>query len=460
MDSEHNSDWARGQPRSSIPLLASTIHPQVRDVLRRAGVLVGSQMGEAMIRAHKLQLELHQQQQHAYRKLISERSEDIHLPVSHDQSPSETTQRENPNLFSQAAFQVTAKLVQADDESAQVLAQKSPVLSSPQFRTAVLKLAKLPYVAVNRVLLHAARAASVQRLDRTLKSALPIDPTEESSTKRQKTEHQSSDEIDEWIIRNEKYMRARLILDEPAANGDPVHSPDDDVSLLGIDQSSSHWQHFMVRLGRDAAHVFGPSSEPEGHITIVRPPKADLPGLLLLDAHRKDQIKINTLAPFVRRFDSMTGGILDGLDWKNVIVGGGLPLAALTSVTDEEAEKYESSDIDLYLHGLSPEQATTKLQEIEKIYSANLPIDDETGEKIEFVVIRNSQTVTFVPDTYPCRRVQVILKLCPNPMAVMLNFDLDQVGLAYDGTEVWMLPRAARAIITSYTVFTMDLIHG
>ncbi|KAK0542267.1 hypothetical protein OC846_006786 [Tilletia horrida] len=79
---------------------------------------------------------------------------------------------------------------------------------------------------------------------------------------------------------------------------------------------------------------------------------------------------------------------------------------------------------------------------------------------MKYAVLRNSQTVTFVPEVYPNRRLQVVLKLCPNPMAVLLNFDLDQVGVAYDGTEVWMLPRTARAIVTSYTVFTMDLIHG
>ncbi|KAK0543913.1 hypothetical protein OC845_005879 [Tilletia horrida] len=156
----------------------------------------------------------------------------------------------------------------------------------------------------------------------------------------------------------------------------------------------------------------------------------------------------------------MTRGILKGLDWNHVMIAGGLPLAVLTSVTDEQAAVYQGSDIDLYLYGLGPEQATAKLQEIEKVFKANLPTNETTGEKMKYAVLRNSQTVTFVPEVYPNRRLQVVLKLCPNPMAVLLNFDLDQVGVAYDGAEVWMLPRTARAIVTSYTVFTMDLIHG
>ncbi|KAE8235435.1 hypothetical protein A4X13_0g9494, partial [Tilletia indica] len=91
---------------------------------------------------------------------------------------------------------------------------------------------------------------------------------------------------------------------------------------------------------------------------------------------------------------------------------------------------------------------------------ANLPVDKDTGKPIKHAILRNSQTITFVPERYPFRRVQVVLKLCPNPMAILLNFDLDQVAIGYTGEEVWMLPRASRALVTGFTTFTMDLIHG
>ncbi|CAD6936777.1 unnamed protein product, partial [Tilletia controversa] len=156
----------------------------------------------------------------------------------------------------------------------------------------------------------------------------------------------------------------------------------------------------------------------------------------------------------------MTFEVLKGLDWRNVLVAGGISLAALTSVTDQEAQKSESSDVDLYLYGLTVDQANAKLQEIEKVFVSNLPLDNNTGKPIEYAVLRNAQTITFVPGIYPYRRIQVVLKLCPNPMAILLNFDLDQVAIGYTGDEVWMLPRASRALVTGYTTFTMDLIHG
>lgn len=51
---------------------------------------------------------------------------------------------------------------------------------------------------------------------------------------------------------------------------------------------------------------------------------------------------------------------------------------------------------------------------------------------------------------YPIRRLQVVLKLVHNPLQVLLNFDLDQCAMGFDGEELYMLPRAARAIESTY----------
>ncbi|CAD6947944.1 unnamed protein product, partial [Tilletia controversa] len=278
---------------------------------------------------------------------------------------------------------------------------------------------------------------------------------------------QGADAVDEWIIRNEKYMRARLVLDNPRDDGSPAAPTGDETNpsllRLGIDKSGSHWKEFMVGLGRDSKRVFvnsNPQDSSSSTIRIQRPDKADLPGLLLLDHYRKEVIEINALSAFQSRFETMIFAALKGLDWSNVLVAGGIALAALTSVTDEEAQKSEGSDIDLYLWGLTADQANAKLLEIEKVFASNLPLDEGTGKPIKYAALRNLQTITFVPERYPYRRVQVILKLCLNPMAILLNFDLDQVAVGYTGDEVWMLPRASRALVTGYTTFTMDLIHG
>ncbi|CAD6977198.1 hypothetical protein A4X06_0g5425 [Tilletia controversa] len=262
-------------------------------------------------------------------------------------------------------------------------------------------------------------------------------------------------------------MRARLVLDQSREQESTASPTDDDpipsLSQLGIDNSASHWKEYMVVLGRDAKRVLVESKRQDASsstIRIQRPEKADLPGLLIIDQYRKDAIEINTLSAFQSRFESMTFDALNGLDWSNVLVAGGIALAALTSVTDQEASASKSSDVDLYLYGFTVNQANAKLQEIEKVFVSNLPLDNDTGKPIKCAVLRNAQTINFVPGRYPHRRVQVVLKLCSNPMAILLNFDLDQVAIGYTGNEVWMLPRASSALVTGYTTFTMDLING
>jgi hypothetical protein len=92
------------------------------------------------------------------------------------------------------------------------------------------------------------------------------------------------------------------------------------------------------------------------------------------------------------------------------------------------------------------------------------------------LAVRNSKTITFYAD-YPMRRIQIVLKLAKTPRDVLLNFDLDICAMGWDGSNVWMLPRAARAIESTwfcvfnlsvlttqrtagFNTFTMNLIHG
>ncbi|KAE8270438.1 hypothetical protein A4X09_0g1887 [Tilletia walkeri] len=452
---------------SKPPLpLASTLHPQVRNVLGTHG-LKNKKLGEAVVQAIEIQMGLHAQQDVRYREIVDERDEDVALAIAQPgsglgkeddvvrpvvtESQNSSGSQQPPTLFAQAASRIAIELGKASEKEAQAIAKRVPHVASLEFKNIIWKLPRLPYAIFSQALQNASAIAEAA------KAKSDDDPGKEEN------------DIDKWIIRNEKYMRARLILDQPreedskasASKNDPIPS----LAQLGIDKVSSHWKEYMVGLGRDAKRVFvhnnnNPAELPSATIRIERPDKAQLPGQLLLDQYRKDAIEINTLPAFQSRFDSMTFGALKGLNWSNVLVAGGIALAALTCVTDEEMKNSESSDIDLYVWGLTADQANTKLQEIEKVFVSNLPADKDTGKPIQYAVLRNSQTITFMPGKYPYRRVQVVLKLCPNPMAILLNFDLDQVAIGYTGDEVWMLPRASRALITGYTTFTMDLIHG
>jgi hypothetical protein len=177
---------------------------------------------------------------------------------------------------------------------------------------------------------------------------------------------------------------------------------------------------------------------------------------------------------FKRTFERMSDGLLKNLDWSNLVVAGGLVLGALVSVDTPNgdpnaAERWKSSDIDVYVHGLSPREANEKIKHLFETFSANLPPGTPA------LVVRNSKTITFYA-RYPLRRIQIVLKLVKSPKAVLLNFDLDICAMGWDGEQVWMLPRAARALesmlspffvmplpdlsVAGCNVFTMNLIQG
>lgn len=134
-------------------------------------------------------------------------------------------------------------------------------------------------------------------------------------------------------------------------------------------------------------------------------------------------------------------------------------------------ERWSSSDIDVYVYGLSASEATTKIRSIYETFRSNL----SNRIHMPTLAVRNSKTITFYT-SYPLRRIQIVLKLVESPKDVLLNFDLDICAVGWDGSKVWMLPRAARALESSsiviphaYTdlhyaagsnVFTMHLIRG
>ncbi|KAE8229284.1 hypothetical protein CF326_g5747, partial [Tilletia indica] len=226
-----------------IGLLASTTHPQVRDILSD-DQLAGTRLGEAMIRVIDVQLRLHAEQDVKYREMIDERDEDIVLPVTRPGSgdgddnvlPAGSDGQQPPTLFAHAAARVAIELGKASEEEARTILKRVPLVASPAFKTALFKFVRLPYAVLSQALRFASTAV-------TTGDAAGGGTNGEAET------------IDEWIIRNEKYMRARLVLDQAREDEPMASSVDDDpspsLSQLGIDKSASHWKQFMVGLGRD-----------------------------------------------------------------------------------------------------------------------------------------------------------------------------------------------------------------
>ncbi|KAJ7623066.1 hypothetical protein DFH06DRAFT_759446 [Mycena polygramma] len=241
---------------------------------------------------------------------------------------------------------------------------------------------------------------------------------------------ETTGDIDEWIIEHEKFLG--------------------DGERLGDD-----WRTGLITL-RDADAVFPGSTKTTKARKIRRP--EDLPGYKMLDGKRQVTIDIQpSVAAFKRSFDRMSDGLLKNLNWDNVVVAGGIVLGSLlaveTAAGKSQSEHWKSSDIDVYIYGLAPKEANEKIKHLFATFRANLPPGSPT------LVVRNSKTITFY-SRYPLRRIQVVLKLVKSPKAVLLNFDLDICAMGWDGTELWMLPRAARALETGFNVFTMNLIQG
>ena len=216
-------------------------------------------------------------------------------------------------------------------------------------------------------------------------------------------------------------------------------------------------QRSLVHLEDLPQCISGAAANPaqDGTIGFVRqiPPKGSFE---VLDQFRHKDVQLwSSKIGFVNTFRRISRRILDGMDWTNVFIAGGIVLATLlhTDESKDHDREVEAPDIDLYIYGLSAEDANRKVQHIYDVWSRNVPTRPQHR-----LVVKNAKTITFLP-TYPKRRLQVVLKLVPTSTDILTNFDLDVCALGFDGSDVVMLPRCARAIETGYSVFTMELVY-
>ncbi|KAL8640619.1 MAG: hypothetical protein Q9226_008726, partial [Calogaya cf. arnoldii] len=247
-------------------------------------------------------------------------------------------------------------------------------------------------------------------------------------------------DVDEAILANEQYIRS-----QHPRPGNFLVTLNDLNHILG----SFNQQGNTTILGSHDQH---------GNTTCMRkdPPKG---GFEFLDQKRNQTLQcLGTDRKFKTMFNYVTEGCLDGLDWEHVFIAGGIVLntllhtTALDQAPNVASTELSDCDIDLYLYDLTPDEANRKVEHIYEIWHRNVcPVDQ--------MIVKTSKTITLIPK-YPDRRTQIILKLLPSPLDILLNFDLDACAMGFDGSRVLMLPRAARALETGYSTFTMDLIWG
>ncbi len=234
--------------------------------------------------------------------------------------------------------------------------------------------------------------------------------------------------IDEAILANERYLRSS----SPSTQSE---------GLVRLDDLKTSFYH-------DSCITKG-SCGVGDFLEIIRtgPPKG---GLRLLDKNRRNKLHVrSSITGFISAFNIITNSILDGLNWDNVLVVGDIVLTALLHGTPSETHDQAGKDwgIDIYIYGLGPIEANEKVKELYEVWKRNLSATDT-----DTVVVKNPKATVFLPE-YPHRRIQIISKLMTSPFEVISRINCDECALGFDGKDVLILPRCARALETGYSTF-------
>jgi len=256
-----------------------------------------------------------------------------------------------------------------------------------------------------------------------------LDPSTQSSLPSWAVSICRSQDIDDAILRQDRYIRSLS----------PGHNKDN-TDLLSLE---------------DLTEILEDQSDSLNSTFTIERKDPPLGGFELFDERRNRYFDI--LADhktYSDTFHDVTRNILEGLDWNNVVVAGDMALATLMHAGDgKDKDQIEDFGIVLYLYGLDAEGANKKVEEIYGLWERNLPVTNN-----EVAVVKNNKSISFLAN-YAYPRILIILKLFSSPTDILLSLELDQCAIGFDGHQVLMLPRCARAIETGYSVLTMALMH-
>ncbi|KAJ7635860.1 hypothetical protein B0H17DRAFT_1217253 [Mycena rosella] len=160
---------------------------------------------------------------------------------------------------------------------------------------------------------------------------------------------------------------------------------------------------------------------------------------------------ISDVVDFKNNWAVFTEGSLSQLsNWNNIIAAGGAVLACLAPLP--EAAKgsrrnmrkhyhnaaYPTSDVDLFLWGLSLEETEVKIKQISEAVREAIPWD--------LTCVRTKNTVS-IHSQFPYRTIQIILRQYTSPAEILAGFDIDAGCCLYDGSRVYASPRAIIAMM-------------
>ncbi|KAK3495967.1 hypothetical protein B0T13DRAFT_311367 [Neurospora crassa] len=171
------------------------------------------------------------------------------------------------------------------------------------------------------------------------------------------------------------------------------------------------------------------------------------------DIRRPDQSPavVQSHKDFQRNFNIFSESSLVELNWDNVVAAGSSVVNCIMPVPKKYSgskrlmrefyhEKFApASDVDLFLYGLTEEQAIEKIKEIESQVRDALLCETTT--------VRTKHAVT-ICSQYPTRHIQIVLRIYKSVSEILTGFDIDCSGAAYDGKQVYCTPRALQSYMT------------
>lgn len=160
---------------------------------------------------------------------------------------------------------------------------------------------------------------------------------------------------------------------------------------------------------------------------------------------------VSSLKEFQKNFNVFSESSLVDMNWDNVVAAGSsvintlLPVPAEFNTSKRKLREYyhekfcPASDVDLFLYGLTHDEAIEKIKEIETaVRDAILT---------EVTVVRTKYAIT-IASQYPTRHIQIVLRVYKSIGEILTGFDIDAAGGAYNGKQVWVTPRALGSFIT------------
>ena len=143
------------------------------------------------------------------------------------------------------------------------------------------------------------------------------------------------------------------------------------------------------------------------------------------------------ITEFKDRFNNITNGQLKNIRWnKKIFVAGGIVNSAFTG-------NYESSvcsDVDIFIVGDITEEEFKNV--VEDIYNC-LPYNK--------IIYKTSTCINIIGHN-PAKIIQIPLKLTKDLTQLLLFFDLDCAAIAYDGENLFALPKFFDTINNGYNI--------